>query len=223
MRNTRLRVSGLLATAVFVVMVASDLLMLTSLDLSRPYRGFWSEALALPQGQVTLGYFLGELTIPFYCVGAWHLSLTIRPRGHWVSRLILVTSAYSAAIFAVWHASFAFNRSIFRAEVAAGAPASEPGPEALFAFATYAEPLFRVGLAVAGIGLLSVFGMILAGRTLYPRWAAVVLPVVFLVLAFVLAHYVPVSAAVVLRAGAWNSAGAAMFAMSTAILWNRDA
>jgi len=216
----RLRLSGLLATGVFLVMVASDLLMLTSLDFSRAYRGFWSEALALPQGQVTLGYFLGELTIPFYCVGAWHLSLAIRPAGHWVSRLILVTSAYSAALFTVWHASFAFNRSILRTE---GTGPGGPGPEALLAFTTYAEPLFRVGLAVAGMGLTAVLGMILAGRTLYPRWAAILLPAVFLVVASLLADLVPVSAAVVLRAGAWNCAGAAMFAASTAILWNRGA
>ncbi len=35
--NGRLRLSGLLTTAVFLVMVASDLLMLTTLDLSKPY------------------------------------------------------------------------------------------------------------------------------------------------------------------------------------------
>ncbi len=96
---------------VFLVMVASDLLMLTSLDFSRPYRGFWTEAPGTAQAQVTLGYYLGELTIPFYCIGAWHFSLAVRPAGDWASRLVLVATAYGASVLMVWHASFAFIRS----------------------------------------------------------------------------------------------------------------
>jgi len=221
--RTRLRLSGLLATAVFLVMVASDLLMLTSLDFSRPYRGFWAEAPHLPQAQVTLGYYLGELTIPFYCIGAWHLSLALRPPGHWASRLVLVATAYSASILTVWHGSFAFTRSILRAEVAAGATSGGPGPEALLAFSTYALPLFRVGLAIGAIAFVVVFGLILSGRTLYPRWAGLVLPAVFTIVGFLLDPYVPVWSAVALRAAAWNVGGAALFALSTALLWNCDA
>lgn len=219
--TARLRLSGLLATTVFLVMVASDLLMLTSLDFSRPYRGFWTEAPGLPQAQVTLGYYLGELTIPFYCVGGWHLSLALRPAGHWASWLVLVTTAYSASILTVWHASFAFTRSILRAEVAAGAPSGGPSPEALLAFTTYAVPLFRVALAIAGIAFLVAFGLILSGKTLYPRWAGVVLPAVFTIVGFVPGAYDPAWSVVVRRAAAWNVGGAALFALSTALLWNR--
>ena len=64
-------------------MVVSDLLMLTSLDFSRAYRGFWSEAPGLPQAQISGGYYLGELTIPFYSIGGWHLSMAVRPAGRW--------------------------------------------------------------------------------------------------------------------------------------------
>lgn len=220
--KAHLRLSGLLATAVFLVMVASDLLMLTTLDFSRPY-SFWIDAPGLPQGQVTMGYYLGELTIPFYFINGWHLSLAIRPAGYWASRLVLVGIAYSACICTVWHASFAFTRSIVRAELANGAAATRPSPEALLAFETYAVPLFRVGLAVAGIAFLFVFGLALLGRTLYPRWAGVALPAVYTIVAFVLGPYVPVWAGVVLRAAGWNIGGAALFALSTALLWNRDA
>lgn len=216
-----LRLSGLLATVVFLVMVASDLLMLTTLDFSRPY-SFWIDAPELPQAQVTVGYYVGELTIPFYFISGWHLSLAIRPAGYWASRLVLVAIAYSACLCTVWHASFAFSRSILRAELANGV-STRPGPEASLAFETYAVPLFRVGLAVAGIAFLLVFVLALLGRTLYPRWAGVALPVVYTLVAFVLDAYVPVWAGVVLRAAGWNVGGAALFALSTALLWNRDA
>ena len=219
--NARLRLSGLAATAVFLVMVASDLLMLTSLEFSRPY-SFWTDAPGLPQRQVTVGYYLGILTIPFYVVGGWHLSLAIRPAGSWASRWVLGAIGYTACLCTVWHASFAFTRSILRAQLAAGAGVS-PGSEAILAFGTYALPLFRFGLAVAGSAFLLAFGLAVLGRTHYPRWAGVALPALYILVAVVLGSYVPVSAAVVLRAGGWNVGGVAVFALSTALLWHHEA
>lgn len=216
--NGRLRLSGLLTTAVFLVMVASDLLMLTTLDLSQAY-SFWTDAPGLPQRQVTLGYYLGVLTIPFYAVGGWHLSLAIRTAGSWASRWVLVAIAYTACLCTVWHASFAFTRSILRAELAGGTSGG-PGPEALLAFGTYAVPLFRFGLGVAGSAFLLVFGLAALGRTHYPRWAGVALPGLYVTVAVLLGPYVPVWAGVVLRAGGWNVGGVAVFALSTVLLWN---
>ena len=217
--NARLRLSGLLATVVFLVMAASDLLMLTTLDFSRPY-SFWTDAPGLPQQQVTWGYYLGVLTIPFYVVGGWHLSLAIRPAGSWASLWVLVAFGYTACLCTVWHASFAFTRSIVRAELAAGTGVS-PGPEALLAFGTYAMPLFRFGLGLAGSSFLLAFGLAVLGRTHYPRWAGVALPALYILVAVLLGPYVPVWAGVVLRAGGWNLGGVALFALSTTLLWNR--
>lgn len=132
--NAQLRLSGLAATAVFAVMVASDLLMLTTLDFSRPY-AFWTDAPGLPQRQVTVGYYLGILTIPFYVVGGWHLSLAVRPAGVWASKWVLGAIGYTACLGTVWHAAFAFTRSILRAEVAAGTSVGA-GSESALAFGT---------------------------------------------------------------------------------------
>jgi hypothetical protein len=201
---------------VFLVMVASDLLMLTTLDFSRPYR-FWVEAPGLPQGQVTIGYYLGELTIPFYVLGAWHLALAVRPAGRWVARLALGTTAYGACLFTVWHAAFAFTRSILRAESSGGATV-----EADLAFATYAVPLFRVGIVVAGVGAAAVGWAIVRGRSLYPRAAAGLLLAVPAIVLFVLPPFAPLPWSAILGPARYNVAGAALFAVSTILLWNRE-
>ena len=216
--NGRLRLSGLLTTAVLLVMVVSDLLMLTTLDFSQAF-SFWTDAPGLPQRQVTVGYYLGVLTIPLYAVGGWHFSLAIRTAGAWASRWVLAAIGYTACLSTVWHASFAFTRAILRAELAAGTSGG-PGPEALFAFGTYAEPLFRLGLAVAGSAFVLVFGLAALGRTHYPRWAGVALPGLYVAVSVLLGPYVPVWAGVVLGAGGWNVGGVAVFALSTALLWN---
>jgi hypothetical protein len=84
----------------------------------------------------------------------------------------------------------------------------------------FPEPA-RVGLVIAAVGYLVVFGLALAGKTLYPRWASVALPVTYVVVAFGLKRHVSGWADLVLGAGGWNLAGALLFAMSTAVLWNR--
>src|SRR5262245_13281376 len=201
-------------------MAVSDLLLLTTLDLHRPYR-FWEDAAHLPQAQVTVGYCLGMLAIPLHCVtSAWHLSLAVQPAGLWASRLVLAATAYSVSLLAVWHSSFAFARSIVRAERAAGVASSVPGPEALLAYSTYAVPAFRLGLIIAGLAYIVVFGLVLSGRTLYPRWAGVALPLTYVLATFVLMGHVPASLDL-LRATSWNVGGVALFALSTAILWRR--
>lgn len=84
-------------------------------------------------------------------------------------------------------------------------------------------PLFRFGLGIAGSAFLLAFGLAALGRTHYPRWAGVALPAIYLLVAVVLEPYVPVGAAVVLRAGGWNVGGVAMFALSTVLLWHNEA
>jgi hypothetical protein len=211
----QLRISGILATLVFLIVALSDLLMLTTLDFSRPYR-FWMDAANLPHEQVMWGYFLGILTGPFFCVGAWHMCLALRPAPQWVGRLALLTTAYSTSLLMVFHASFAFTRSILRAQ------GGSPGGEALMAFESLADPIFRIAVWVAAPAWTAVLVFILLGRSLYPRWAGLVLPGLAAVFAFPPFAYLPASATAVLGAAHWNFGGAAVFALSTVILWNHD-
>ena len=53
----------------------------------------------------------------------------------------------------------------------------------------------------------------------FATWAMLV-PAIYVFVAFGLGAYVPVWAGVVLRAAGWNVGGAAVFALSTALLWD---
>jgi small-conductance mechanosensitive channel len=210
-----LRLSGVVATLVFVAMVFSDLLMLTTLDFSRPYR-FWAESPNLPSTQVLLGYYLGILTIPLYSVSSWHLTLALRPAPRWIGRLLLLVTAYCVCLLTVFHASFAFTRSILRAQGGAS------GGEAFVAFETLGAPMIRITMWLAGPIYLVILVLIARGKTLYPRWAAFVLPAAFALFAFPPYGLLPLWAAAVLRAAGLNVGGAIALAVSTMLLWNRD-
>jgi hypothetical protein len=128
------------------------------------------------------------------------------------------TTGYALPLTAVWHAAFPFTRSVMLAERTGGS--ADAMAQSQLAFATYALPLFHVGLVVAASGYLTVFALAVAGRTLYPRWAGIALPAVYVLIAFFVRPHAPVWADLVLGAGGWNLAGAALFGLSTAILWS---
>lgn len=210
-----LRFTGVAATLVFLAMAVSDLLMLTTLDFSRPYR-FWAESANLPSGQVLIGYYLGMLIIPFYSISSWHLMLALRPAPRWVGRLLLATSAYSVCLLMVFHASFAFTRAILRAQAGA------PGGEAALAFETLGAPMLRIAIGVVGPAYAIVLFLIASGRTLYPRWTALLLPSIFVLFAFPPYALLPVWAAAIIRAAGLNLGGAIAIGVSTVLLWNHD-
>jgi hypothetical protein len=116
----------------------------------------------------------------------------------------------------VFHASFAFTRAILRAQ------GGVPGGEAFLAFEALGAPMLRIATWVAGPAYALVLLFIASGRTLYPRWAALVLPSAFALFAFPPSALLPVWAAAVLRAAGLNLGGAVALGVSTVLLWNRD-
>src|SRR5512147_2706759 len=109
-----LRASGIIAIVTCLVMVVSDLLMMTTLDLARP-RPLWEALNAMSDRQMLWGYYVGVLMVPIYVMSwGWHVGLAARPAGRWASWLVFLTSAYAACLVAVWHASFGFYRSFLR-------------------------------------------------------------------------------------------------------------
>jgi hypothetical protein len=99
---------------------------------------------------------------------------------------------------------------------------SERRLEADLAFATCAVPLFRVGIAVAGVGAAAVGWAIVRGRSLYPRSAAGILLAVPPIVLFVLPPLAPLPSSAILGPARYGVAGAALFAVSTVLLWNRE-
>jgi hypothetical protein len=206
------RASGVIAVVACVVMVASDLLMLTMLDFTTS-RPLWQVLNAISDRQMLWGYYLGEVFLPVYILAAaWHIGLAVRPAGRWATWVVSTAVAYSASLAGVWHATFAFYRILLRA----GA-----NEAAEYAFSRYGLHLFVFGLFVLGLAFALVAVLTVSGRTLYPRWAVVVSPLVVMPLVFVVAPRTPGPVGVVLMAAGWNVASLASLVASTGILWNR--
>jgi hypothetical protein len=129
--------------------------------------------------QATTGHFLGVLGGPLYLVGAWHLYLMLRPANKLWAKLAFLLMAYGFMIGAVWIGS--------RANVAflVNAMSGDALASALELYEMRYESLLTL-VRVAVLGFSGIFvWLTLSGRSAYPRWMAILNPILLIIASFV--------------------------------------
>lgn len=126
------------------------------------------------------GHFIGVLAAPLYLVGCWHIYLMLKPAHQKWALAAFLISAYGFVVGAVWIGS--------RASV--GTLANQPDSEQMrmlievYQF-RYETLLTVIRLTTLTLSLIFV-GLVLTGRSLYPRWVAIFNPIVLILASFVL-------------------------------------
>lgn len=128
---------------------------------------------------LSLGHFIGVLAAPLYLVGCWHIYLMLRPaRQKWAMAAFLI-SAYGFVVGAVWIGS--------RASV--GTLANQADTEQVRLLIELYQIRYETLLTVIRITtlLLSLIiaGLVLTGKSHYPRWVAIFNPIVLILASFI--------------------------------------
>jgi len=187
--NQTIRILGIVGIAGGLLAVAADVFsgystnpsgMGTAISLS--LRAVSDLLRAKPHWQLVLGHYLAIFGIPIEGVFVVaHTYLALKRAGRRVSRIFLYGGLYLVPVGVAYHATYGFIGEIV-----------QRGDQALLEqAAVYFEPF---GLAVAGLYLaLMLFwtALIFSGRTLYPRWMAVVSPLGVMLLSQLLLFVVP--------------------------------
>jgi hypothetical protein len=125
------------------------------------------------------GHFIAVLGAPLYLVGCWHIQLMLRPANPRWSMTAFFVMAYGFLVGIVWIGS--------RASISAliNLPAS-PEIEGLVALydLRYESLLQVIRIAVLILSVIFVW-LTLTGRSHYPKWMAVLNPILLIVASFV--------------------------------------
>jgi len=126
----------------------------------------------------SFGHFIGVLGAPLYLVGCWNIQLMLRPaNARWSMAAFLIT-AYGFVVGIVWIGS--------RASISAliNAPAT---PDVLHLISLYDlryETLLQaIRVAVLLLSVIFVW-LSLTGRSHYPKWMALLNPILLIVASF---------------------------------------
>ena len=157
--------------------------------------------------RTTLGHFFGVLGAPLYVVGFWHLMKMLEPAGLLASRVAFAIMSYGIMVGAVWLGS----RASISAMVNFDGTADLSQLIALYELRY--ESLLQVTRVAALVFSAIYIWLVLSGRSLYPKWMALLNPVFLILVSFGIWMLLP-TLGVYLMPVALNVAFAILFMVS---------
>jgi len=131
------------------------------------------------------GHFIGVLGAPFYLLGCWHIYLMLRPANPRWSLVAFFVMAYGFLVGIVWIGSRASISALINVPMS-------PEIERLIAlYDLRYETLLQV-IRFAVLILSVIFAWLtLTGRSHYPKWMAILNPILLIVASFVIYAIAP--------------------------------
>ncbi len=128
--------------------------------------------------QATTGHFIGVLGAPLYIVGCWHLYQMLRPANRAAALIAYLAMAYGFIVGVVWIGSRA------TASLIVNTVGADPAGTELALYDVRYETLLTVIRIAALVFSVIFIWLILTGKTRYPRWCALLNPIVLILLSF---------------------------------------
>ena len=208
----QLRAAGIVATVAALLGGTGDILL-----FSTP--GFAADLFAvrvLPTWRIVTGTLLAIAVIPLMALGYWMFSRYLRRASQTLADAVFLGGIYGIGIGNAIHGTVGTLTQVVQRSGLTGA---EPGFTATFA--RLVVPLYALFYVLMGVGSLVLAVIIWRGKTAYPRWAILLLPLWSNVLVLPLAQIVPPLGDVLVPSIA-NLSHALLFGVVTAYFWGRE-
>ena len=172
------------------------------------------------QERLFAGGLVGPLAACLCIVGFWHVYLNIRPSHVLIARLVLILFSVLMVAGSAVHTLWTARGLALKYCYDQGAPCSD----LLAVIKSYWALAYNLGAIPGYLGAALLFGLVLLGKTYYPRWTVLTNPATLMVLS-PLADRVPAPLGAILVGGFTNLSIAIFFLVSIATTWSslRDA
>lgn len=154
------------------------------------------------------GHFLAVLGAPLYLIGFWHLMKMLEPASKIVSRVAFFIMSYGIIVGAMWIGSRASISAIVNIDSIADLSSLVSLYELRY------ESLLQVTRIAVLVFSIIFIGLILTGRSHYPKWMAIFNPILLLLSSFAIWFFAP-AVGIYLMPIALNIAFGLLFLIST--------
>jgi hypothetical protein len=209
MKKTSLQVLGLLGIGGALLMFFGDMCLY----------GHWGSggdfASNLPlvlsdesDGRIILGGFIAPIAVVLYFFGFYSVYRMIAPK----SRMLAILVAGSAAVMMLFGGTYHAMWSIRALLIKAGLSTGEY--QGMYSqIKDYTLLFYDTMLVVGGIGFLLLLFAVVSGKSLYPRWTAIVNPG-FLFMLYFLTSDIPAPLGAIIHGGYLNLVSVVFFSVS---------
>jgi Family of unknown function (DUF6796) len=125
------------------------------------------------------GHFIGVLSAPLYLIGCWHIYLMLKPAHQKWAMAAFLISAYGFIVGAVWIGS--------RASIGTMANLSDTAQiQMLIELYQFRYETLLTVIRITTLVLSLIFiGLVLTGKSHYPRWVAIFNPILLILASFI--------------------------------------
>jgi hypothetical protein len=171
-----------------------------------------------PSWRLTLGHFLAIYALPMYFVGYWHLSERLKPAAFPWRAMVMGLGIFSFTLGGVWIGSRVYPAILIQAETSATSEETKQTLAKLLDTAAFYNENVLTGtrLGILVVSVLFVW-LVSTGRTSYPRWMALLNPILLVLLCFLLYFLLPSIGGYVMPI-AMNAAHFVLFTTSTLLM-----
>lgn len=186
---------------------------------------FHALPMMLPSSEPRLaaGALIANCAIPLYLAGSWHLYLGVRAAGRCWGLVILALLVAGNAWSPLGHAAFYFAAMAYKTILLVPSEAHGALLDLGEHFTRVLVIAWLLPVVTLAVVLLFMSLLIALGRTSWPRWMAVVINPVSLVLIGMTANLLPSPLNTWLDGAAFNIGWFVVYLLSTYLLWNGTA
>lgn len=183
--------SGLIGIIAAVITIISDIILLGRPDTAFSFFKLGTESMAeLAHWRITIGTFLGVFSLPFQIAGIVPLYFGLKPAGSKLAAAFFGSAAYAMIMGVAFHTSYAYIGSGWRALYDVGID-NKTGLNLMDKFASYWMIIIVSVFITLLFASVCCVMLILSGKTLYPKWMALLNPICVFIVMFPLLAFIP--------------------------------
>lgn len=170
----------------------------------------------MPESRLLNAGTLGLVGCWFYTLASLHLYIAFRPAGDFFAFIVFLTFAAVMICYGISHTAYF---AIATGSQVAAQLGSDPESGGKLGNAFYQRLVYITYLPVAISSLMMLYGIV-AGRSMYPRWMVVFLPIVIYLLKIPVTRILKGRLREIINDSYDNITLFVFYVLSTVVLWN---
>jgi hypothetical protein len=214
---------GLVGIIGVLITIISDLILLGRPNNAVSFLqvGMGTESMAhLAQWRITLGAFMGVVVLPFQIAGLISVFYGLKPSGKVMPLVAVITTGHALIMGVAFHISYAFIGSGWKLNYATGLE-NEISSGLVKQFNFYWKILIIIMLTEILFSSIVYVSLILAGKTLYPKWMAILNPLCVLLFMFPIVFILPAPIGGFIAPAYINISTMVFFVFSTTVIYKK--
>jgi len=214
-------VVGLIGIIGVLITIISDFILIGKPSSALSFLKLGTESMAdIAQWRITLGVFIGAVVLPFQIAGLISVYQGLKPAGKLMPLIVVITNAHAIIMGVAFHISYAFIGSGWKLYYETGRE-NEIIAEIVRRFAFYWKIIVIIMFTELLFSSIVYVLVIMKGKTLYPKWMAILNPLCIVIFIFPLIFILPAPIGGFIAPAYFNISTMLFFSFSTTVIYKK--